>query len=399
MRNVLFCLLICIVTMNCNAMSFTIQGKIEGLTPGDTLSFERITMPGWSLDYAFDVIMEKPNEFTYNGSHEHIEYYLMTYKPVLGKVTDSDRRGLIMLIKDGATRIIGTADQIYYCQLEDGLYDNEVLQKALQLDISLGKERGNLMRLLKESRIAKDTIKENEYIDKLNSLQSDRQDDYRKLSQLNNEFHEKFPSSEHTIVYFLERVNSAPFATSLSKYEKMDKEAQDSYFGRILKQEIDKIAVLQPGNKAPDFHLTAIDGRKISLSDCIGSYVLIYHWGLCPGSMMIDNEVINLYNKYKDHLTVIGVTDKIESIKNEYDNTKSGSKYMDIELKSVLENMLAHPWFEAEKTGNNGKIEIDYGFAGFPYFVFISPDGEIIARDYQDAFYMAKRTMEFEFGK
>jgi len=385
--------------MNCNAMSFTIQGKIEGLTPGDTLSFERITMPGWSLDYAFDVIMEKPNEFTYNGSHEHIEYYLMTYKPVLGKVTDSDRRGLTMLIKDGATRIIGTADQIYYCQLEDGLYDNEVLQKALQLDISLGKERGNLMRLLKESRIAKDTIKENEYIDKLNSLQSDRQDDYRKLSQLNNEFHEKFPSSEHTIVYFLERVNSAPFATSLSKYEKMDKEAQDSYFGRILKQEIDKIAVLQPGNKAPDFHLTAIDGRKISLSDCIGSYVLIYHWGLCPGSMMIDNEVINLYNKYKDHLTVIGVTDKIESIKNEYDNTKSGSKYMDIELKSVLENMLAHPWFEAEKTGNNGKIEIDYGFAGFPYFVFISPDGKIIARDYQDAFYMAKRTMEFEFGK
>jgi cytochrome oxidase Cu insertion factor (SCO1/SenC/PrrC family) len=181
-------------------------------------------------------------------------------------------------------------------------------------------------------------------------------------------------------------------------YEKMNDEARNSYLGKILKQEIDKLAALQPGKDAPNFHLTAIDGREISLKDCAGSYVLIYHWGLCPGSLWIDNEVIDLHNKYKDRLKIIGITDNIETIKSLYDKAEPGHKLMGIELRPVLENMLAHPWFDAEKTGNNGKIEQDYAFGGLPYFVFISPDGKIIARGFQDAFYTAKETMEKEFG-
>jgi hypothetical protein len=57
--------------MNGKAMSFTIQGEIEGLMPGDTLYFEQISLPQWRLDYAFNVIVERSNEFIYNGSHEH----------------------------------------------------------------------------------------------------------------------------------------------------------------------------------------------------------------------------------------------------------------------------------------------------------------------------------------
>jgi len=385
--------------MNGNAMSFTIQGKIEGLMLGDTLSFERITLPEYKLDFAFDVIVEKPNEFTYNGSHKQIEYYLVSYKPVSGKVINSDRRGIDLLVKDGTTRLIGTADQIYYCRLKGGLYDNEALQEALQLNISLGKERGNYARLIEEARIAKDTIKSREYIDKFNSFYFDHQEDFQKLSQLNNEFYEKFPSSEHTIINALQRVNSATFETSQSKYEKMNKEAQNSYFGKILKQEIDKIALLLPGNDAPDFHLTAIDGREIGLADCAGSYVLIYHWGLCPGSLQRENDVTDLYNRYKDKLIVVGITESIETIKKVYDNTKPEDKLLDIEMKPVLESMLVHPWFDAEKTGNNGRIETDYAFAGLPYFVFISPEGKIISRGFHEAFYVAKNRLESEFGK
>ena len=381
------------------AMSFTLQGKIEGLMPGDTLLFERVTLPEFKLDFAFNVIAEKPNEFVYSGVHEHIEYYMMSYKPFSGKVTGSDRRGLTMLVKDSTTRLIGTADQIYYCQLGGGLYDNEALQEALQLEISLGKARGNFMRLIEEARAAEDAVKVKEYGDKFNSFHSDHQDDFKKLSQLNNEFYEQFPSSEHTIVNALQRVNSAPFKTSQSKYEKMNKEAKNSYFGKIMKQEIDKIAVLLPGNAAPDFHLTAIDGREITLADCVGSYVLIYHWGLCPGSFQRENDVTDLCNKYKNKLIVVGITDGIETIKKVYDNTKPEDKLMNIEMKPVLESMLAHPWFEAEKTGNNSKIQTDYAFAGLPYFVFISTEGKIIARDFHEAFFVARKRMETKFGK
>ena len=397
MKKVFFYLLTCIAIMNGNAMSFTVQGDIQGLMPGDTLSFEQVTLPGFKLDFAFDVIVEKPNEFTYIGSHEDVGYYMMSYKPVSGKVTPNDRRGITILIKDGITRLIGTADQIYYCQLEGGLYDNGILQEALQLEISLGKERGNLLRLAEEARIAEETIKAREYTDKFNSFQFDRQEDFQRLSRLDNEFYEKFPSSEHTIVNALGRVNSAPIETSLSRYEKMNDEAQNSYLGKILKLEIDKKTILQPGNDAPDFHLTAIDGREISLNDCVGSYVLIYHWGLCPGSFQLENEVTDLYNRYKDRLIVVGITDRIEIIKELHDATKPEDKLLNIEMKPVLASMLAHPWFDTEKTGNNGKIETDYAFAGLPYFVFISPNGKILARDFHPAFYEAKKTMESEF--
>ena len=101
-------LLFAFTQRNTNLMSFTIHGDIEGLMPGDTLLFERITMPGFKQDFAFNVIVEKSNEFTYNGSHENIGYYMILYKPASGKAISGDRRGIALLIKDGSMRITGT---------------------------------------------------------------------------------------------------------------------------------------------------------------------------------------------------------------------------------------------------------------------------------------------------
>lgn len=398
MKITFFTLLICFITFTGNASSFKIEGEIKGLMPGDTLSFELVTFPGFKLDLAFEVIIEKQDKFTYRGFHEHIGYYAMSYKPISGKIIPSDRQGLLMLIKSGTTRLVGTTAQIYYCRLEGDLYKNELLQEVMHLEDSLGKERGNFVRLIDEATTLKDTIRAKEYSDKFNSFHFSHKDDFQKLSSLRKEFYDKFPSSEHTIINTLQMVNATPFETIKEKYEKMNKEAQNSYFGKTLKQELDKIAVLQPGEKAPDFHLIGLNGEKITLKSCAGSYVLIYHWGLCPGSLMIDNEVIELYNKYKDNLIVIGITDRIDNIKSTYEKTQPDSKFMNIELKPVLKNMLAHPWFDAEKTNGNGKIEKDYAFGGLPFFVFISPDGKIIARDFHKAFYIAKEKMETEFS-
>jgi hypothetical protein len=380
------------------AITFTIEGKIKGLIPGDTLTFERITMPGFNRSFAFDVIVEKQDKFTYNDTHEHTEYYIMTYKPIRKETVHSDRAGLTMLIQDGTTRLSGTASQIYYCKLEGGLYDNESLQKALQLENSLGKERAAFSQLIEEANVAKDTVKTKEYYDKFNSFHFDNKEDFQKLSILKNEFYDKFPSSEHTIIDALQRVNSAPFEKIKTAYEKMNLKARESYFGKILEKEIDKITALQSGKKAPDFRLIGLNGKEISLKDCAGSFVLIYHWGLCPGSLMIDKEVIDLHNKYKEHLIIIGITDKIDYIKSIYENISPNSTLMNIELKPVLKNMLAHPWFDAEKTNGNEIIEDDYAFGGLPFFVFISPDGKIIARDFHKAFYAAKEKMEAEFS-
>lgn len=399
MKAIVLCLLLCFTTISGKAMSFTIQGNIKGLMPGDTLTFERIGFPGFSKEFAFDIIVEDQEVFTYNGTHDHIDYYLMTYKPVADKKFRSDRSGLTMLIEDGIIQLSGVTGQIYYCQLQSSLYNNELLQEVLQFENSLGTERSAFLVLAEEARAVQDTVKLNEYLDKFNSFTIERREDYKKRSLLFEEFYEKYPSSNKTIIDALEKVDFSEVAASKERYEKMNDGAKNSYFGKILKQEIDKLDALQPGKEAPDFQLVGINGEKISLKDCAGSHVLIYHWGLCPGSLMIDNEVAELYRKYKDHLIVIGITDRIEVIRSLYEKSDADYKIMGIEIKPVLADMLAHPWFDVEKTNDNGKIETDYAFGGFPYFVFISPDGKIIARDFHQAFYTAKEKLETEFGK
>lgn len=398
MKNILFTLLICLLSGSVNATSFTIYGQVDGLMVGDTLSFERIGLPGFKLDFAFDAVVEQPSTFTYRGSHDEIGFYMMTYKPRSGVVVSSDKRGLLLLIKGGTTHLIGSTNSIYYCQLKGGLYENEMLQHVLDLENTLGKKRSELLRLMDEARGQGDGEKAKEYGDKFNSFHSDNREEIKRLSSLKEEFYASFPSSEHTLIDALQDVDSAPFEVSLSKYENMDSEAQNSFFGKVLKQEIDKIAVLVPGNKAPDFHLTSLDGKEITLADCAGSYALIYHWGLCPGSFTIEKQVVDLYNTYKDHLIVIGITDKIQDIQGFYESIGPGDKFGDLELKPTLASMLEHPWFDAEKTGDNSRIDTDYAFAGLPYFIFISPDGKIIARDFHAAFNKAKKTMEMEFG-
>src|SRR5690554_7684912 len=96
----------------------------------------------------------------------------------------------------------------YYCQLEDGLYNNELLQEVMHLEDSLGKERGNFGRLIQEANTLKDTVKTKEYADKFNSFHFNHQDEFQKLSSLRNEFYEKYPSSEHTIINALQMVNA-----------------------------------------------------------------------------------------------------------------------------------------------------------------------------------------------
>lgn len=79
-------------------------------------------------------------------------------------------------------------------------------------------------------------------------------------------------------------------------------------------------------------------------------------------------------------------------------NVGEDDEVLGMKLKPVLENMVAHPWPEVESKGDNHKIIEDFAFAGLPYFVFISPDGKIISRDFHKAFDKAQEVMKSESG-
>lgn len=401
MNKIFYIFLFFCAICNSYAKSFKIQGNIDGLMPGDTLYFEKISFPGYKRTAAFKVIVKEPNKFTYKGKQDHINLYSMTYRPIKGKEPISDRRGLSMLIEDGTTILKGNANQIYYTSIEGGLYTNNLLQQAMQLEMSLGKGLAELYKLENEADLANDSVKKQEYKNQINMHDTVYDAEYREMSKLYHEFYKNFPSSPYTIVNSLERINSIPYKNLVSEYQKIDEKDKNNYFVKILKQEIDKIATLQPGQMAPDFSLKTVDGKIITLSDFKDTYVLIYHWGLCGGSFQLESSITELQEKYKDKLTIIGITDNLEKINQTYHKTNSGEKLFEIDRKETLKSMLSHPWLESEKIEDNLKMVSDYNLdsAGYPYFVFISPDGKIIKKGFHNAFHASKEVLDTEFSE
>ena len=405
MRNLVYCLIIFFSGLgmmsakaeNHDKLYFNIKAEIEGLSKGDTICFDLIHLPWWTLEPVFKVVVEEDGGFTYNGFAYYSQYFLMTYKPVSRKEQYTDKRGLFIFV-DGAgdISIKGNVANIYYSQIHGGVYDNTYVQEISMLESKLETERASLIKSTEEARLSRDAANFRENSNKLESFDADSKADYEKLSKLKAEFMEKDPSSALNIVEMLQQVTYTPLEELESYYAKLNEDARKSYYGIFLRQEIDNIAMLAPGNDAPDFFLNTMDGRQISLDDYSGYYVIIYHYGLCPGSLMIDKEVILLNNKNKDKVRVIGFTEDVNSLRLLFDVVSPTEKLMGIDVKSALEGMISHPWTDIERKDDNIQLSIDYAIVGYPFFVIISPDRKILARGFQEAFYKAKEIIEGE---
>ncbi len=77
-------------------------------------------------------------------------------------------------------------------------------------------------------------------------------------------------------------------------------------------QDLDEVyskRLLQPGNEAPDFTLTAPDGTSYSLSDFRGSYVVLDFWASwCPDCRKDIPEMKRLHGEYGKNIRFISVS-------------------------------------------------------------------------------------------
>lgn len=379
---------------NHNLHSYKIKAQIEGLSKGDTICFENVIFPLFDLEPAFNVIVEEDNKFSHEGSIDHSRYFLMTYKPLSGEKVFMPKRGLTLYLDSGNIFIQGTTENIYYCQIKGGIYDNVYIQQINSLEDKLGIESNLYWQLAEKARLSEDTLKYDEYINKYYSFNQDNKTDYEKLSELKGEFMKEEPSSVLNIIDMLQQVTYSPLETLELYYTGISKEAKQSYFGMMLKREIDKIGKLMPGNDAPDFTLQTVEGQQLSLNDYSGYYLLIYHFGLCPGSLMIDREVTSFYTENIDRVKVIGVTaEDLKLLKEWHEKMDPSELLMDIALKPAVGSMISHPWPDLENKSSYEQLALDYAFAGLPFFIFISPEGKIVERGFSEAFFKAKEMM------
>lgn len=132
---------------------------------------------------------------------------------------------------------------------------------------------------------------------------------------------------------------------------------------------------IEPGNMPPDFTVTDNNGNKVSLSDYRGKYLLIYHWGLCPGTIWVHPRLLELYKEYHNKgFEVIGFTkdDNLPEILKESPETQP---------------LFDQPWHTIYTSQENNKfIKEEYYFNGVPILMVISPEGKTLYRGYNEIY-------------
>ena len=123
--------------------------------------------------------------------------------------------------------------------------------------------------------------------------------------------------------------------------------------------------LLKPRTVAPDFELPSPDGKKVSLSQFKGKYVVLDFWASwCPDCRKDAPNVVAMYNRFKDKgVAFVGVSFDIDAALWKAAIDKYGMKYAHVsELKKM----------------RKANISKAYGVKWIPSMVLIDPERKVV---------------------
>lgn len=190
----------------------------------------------------------------------------------------------------------------------------------------------------------------------------------RYINELKNfiKTHPKSPVS--TYILANELVNPAiPVEDVAEAITYVDKSLADNSNFRAANNRIESIKGTMVGYPATNFSQTTPEGKKVSLTDFRGKYVLIDFWASwCKPCRMENPNVVAAYNRYKDKgFTVLGVS--MDSNKDPW-------------VAAIKQDNLAWTHVSDLKGWGNevGKL---YNVTGIPQNFLLDKDGKIVAKD------------------
>ena len=117
----------------------------------------------------------------------------------------------------------------------------------------------------------------------------------------------------------------------------------------------------QPGLEAPDFTLTDINGKPLSLSSLRGKYVILDFWGSwCGWCIKGFPKMKEYYAKYEGKFEILGI-----------DCNDTEEKWKAAVKKHEV------PWLHVY-CPEDATVESDYGITAYPTKIIIGPDGKIV---------------------
>ena len=109
------------------------------------------------------------------------------------------------------------------------------------------------------------------------------------------------PESYFTVKQLSIRTGSMSLEEIEEAYNKLSPKLKASRAGNDIKKELDILKAVAPGQPAPDFTTTDINGEKLSLSDLRGNVALLDFWASwCVPCRKSNPHLLELYKKYHE---------------------------------------------------------------------------------------------------
>ena len=158
----------------------------------------------------------------------------------------------------------------------------------------------------------------------------------------------------------LEALDLLPVEIKNGPMSGLIKRAQKSFESRIIRESAK--ANIQPGKMAPDFKLTTIKGKEISLSSFHGKYLLVDFWGTwCGWCIKGIPDMKKYYKKYHEHIEFLGV-----SCGDTDSKWRNGVKRYEL------------PWVNVREGESN--LAARFAVDGYPTKVLLDSEGKIVEK-------------------
>ncbi len=369
---------------------FKLSGDLEGLQAGDTLFLTTYLLPDWQAGESDTILVQQNGTFSAFIPTKHTEFYLLTHQPKVGKPIDSCIRGAEILARVGDDiKLKGSLNYLGAVRRSGGAYNDPLVAQYDSLTSFSNTQMIDIYSQILKYRDAKEEDSVAKYGQQYNEYRHPQL-----LKVFRDSLALKVNDKEYAaFTYMAQFIFRTTYTDLKNRLAQFTPEVQQSYFGQMLDKQLAVMKNIEVGYTPAEFTVTDKDGRKVSLSDYKGKYLLIYHWGLCPGTFWVNPKITELYQKYHDKgFEILGFTrnDLSKYLTGESSKLKNDER---------VQGLLNHPWTTVytEKEGN-GFIVKDLCFTGVPILMLVSPEGITLARGYTGAYEQVKNTLEKDLG-
>ncbi len=257
---------------------------------------------------------------------------------------------------------------------------NDIVNKYNELQKPLIKKRAQITKIINSSA---DSLAKAEANSEMSQLR-------RESEEIDHNFIMGNLNSYYTAYLLDMKKSSIPFGKLVDYYTALAGNVKEGSWGKSIKGEIDMINSLMPGNSAPEFTSSDINGKKLSLSDFRGKYVLVDFWASwCVPCRKGNPYLKELYKKYNGKgLEVICIAD----------DDSNHDKWRDAVAKDGIE-MFHHILRGLKRVGNtfdrSNSIADKYAVHVLPTKYLIDQEGKIIGKVDND---QLDRKLEEIFG-